>query len=913
MSASITSRVGTAHRRVAVRRSTCAIIVALLLHIPLAAAATTYFVRTSGDDDNDGLTPASARASVRLTARMLQSPGDRLIVGPGTYHEGNILPRGSGTPEAPIVLHADVTGELTGDPPGSVVIVPPNTPTANMGFVVYGRHDVVIEGFDVHNPADPAIHVRPHSRTHAASYNITIRGIQVVNALSRGLNIQAGGDIILTDNTFEGTRGGGIVVSGEDAPPARVTISNNLITKMGSAIVLESVADVTVADNDLRNNIRAGIRMSQCGRVTIARNQIQTPGRAIQGRAEQLVIQDNRLERGVQVSAQGDIDIRSNELAPAGVALSAHGGGNVQLIDNRLSRAYASGLVLTMMRNQGALLEAEGQTGNFTDNEFTDYMYLGTFEGDVDASRNRTGFLRVGGARVVVRENEITGTTKVSGGAALVSGNRTGELQIFRRRWFPNDLSESTVIEDNVCRGTLRVGEWVEPVHQAIVGRNTVAGSVRLFAQSALEVRSNTARAIECAFTEAGADLILSGNTATGSLTHGMAVTRAERGVIEDNLSSESAKSGLVTRASRNLTITRNTFRANQGGGLSVQGPLGGDCNDDFAVTVDEITTIVRIALATSPLVLCAAADLDSDGAITIDEIMHAAAAAFDRPEAFPPRVTVESNEVVDNARFGINLRAVGPVAVRHNRVLRNQGIALSLNGRGQDGIAVVGNVLGSSGAEGLLVRGALAVSLRNNVIFSNREAGVLLRGAPRTSVVNNLIYANGDDGISVGVGAEHPAGQAVVANNTIYANAGWGLTIGTNGVPSTEAVLRNNIIDENLRGGVAAASGSADGLALDYNLRNDPNYESLPVSDSDFEGDPRFVAPAGLDGVLGGEGFEDDNLRLEPGTPARDAGSAPAAELGITGSAIEGVEQDTGVVDVGFHYGASAEVQGAR
>src|SRR4249920_581220 len=75
-----------------------------------AAAATTYYVRVGGDDGNDGLTPATALAGVRMAARMLREPGDRLIVGPGTYREGNIAPFGNGTPEAPIVLLGDSSG-----------------------------------------------------------------------------------------------------------------------------------------------------------------------------------------------------------------------------------------------------------------------------------------------------------------------------------------------------------------------------------------------------------------------------------------------------------------------------------------------------------------------------------------------------------------------------------------------------------------------------------------------------------------------------------------------------------------------------------------------------------------------------------------------------------------------------------
>src|SRR5262245_8007862 len=39
-----------------------------------AAAATTYYVRSTGSDGNDGLSPVTAFASVRPAARMLREP-----------------------------------------------------------------------------------------------------------------------------------------------------------------------------------------------------------------------------------------------------------------------------------------------------------------------------------------------------------------------------------------------------------------------------------------------------------------------------------------------------------------------------------------------------------------------------------------------------------------------------------------------------------------------------------------------------------------------------------------------------------------------------------------------------------------------------------------------------------------------
>jgi hypothetical protein len=49
-----------------------------------------------------------------------------------------------------------------------------------------------------------------------------------------------------------------------------------------------------------------------------------------------------------------------------------------------------------------------------------------------------------------------------------------------------------------------------------------------------------------------------------------------------------------------------------------------GDCNNDFQVTVDEIVTMVNIALGSAPVGNCPSGDSDGSGSITVDEILLA-------------------------------------------------------------------------------------------------------------------------------------------------------------------------------------------------------------------------------------------------------------------------------------------------
>jgi len=81
-------------------------------------------------------------------------------------------------------------------------------------------------------------------------------------------------------------------------------------------------------------------------------------------------------------------------------------------------------------------------------------------------------------------------------------------------------------------------------------------------------------------------------------------------------------------------TIGQPATASLEGGGFSlVSGFWGGvsaatcvgDCSGDHMVTVDEILTMVNIALGNAPVSECTAGDANGDGMITVDEILTAA------------------------------------------------------------------------------------------------------------------------------------------------------------------------------------------------------------------------------------------------------------------------------------------------
>lgn len=78
-----------------------------------AITGATYYVRSSGDDAADGLTPETAWCTVQKAA-LTMGAGDGVYVGAGTY-SGPVAPANDGTASEPIHFIADTDGAGTGD------------------------------------------------------------------------------------------------------------------------------------------------------------------------------------------------------------------------------------------------------------------------------------------------------------------------------------------------------------------------------------------------------------------------------------------------------------------------------------------------------------------------------------------------------------------------------------------------------------------------------------------------------------------------------------------------------------------------------------------------------------------------------------------------------------------------------
>jgi len=316
--------------------------------------------------------------------------------------------------------------------------------------------------------------------------------------------------------------------------------------------------------------------------------------------------------------------------------------------------------------------------------------------------------------------------------------------------------------------------------------------------------------------------------------------------------------------------------------------------------------------------------------------------------------VTVRHNRI-QGCRTGIDVYAEGMIVIEHNRVIGNAASGISIDScllpdlfgpcRGLPSQPVVpivsNNRIGGNGAHGIFVRNGLDAIIQNNVVYANAFTGITLRGVPDALVVNNLVYRSGEEGLAIGSGFVAPeetidpaafaSPNAIVLNNTLYGSGEWGVEVGNPFAASPGAALTNNIIwangDGRLGVGVLNERGqqtvrkpSVCGYVAGFNAVLDEYGPDTPRNAYDLAADPLFVDLEGPDGVIGGEVVDgqfldrsaDDDFRLRQGngprSPLVDAGATTTARLGLTGSTAVDGRADDGQVDLGFHYGASAE-----
>lgn len=909
-------------------RGTCATIhlLALAFFLPAVIApgpafgGETYYVRSGGSDFDDGRTPATAFASLQHAMTILRSPGDTLIVGPGTYIEEDLQPAGNGSREQPIVIRADPTGTETGDPSGPVTIRPPATDAdtdteSTSGFRLEGKHDVAIDGFHIETATGPGILVGPHPITGIDSTRIAIAANSVLGSQNHGIGVHAVGDIAIHDNYIacserrSGSRAAAIFVRRGNEQAARPWIAANRIEDCEYGIRAEELRDATIIGNEVSASDYA-ISVSSAHGITLQDNIIRSSRMAaFTLYATDIRLVGNSADRDrwdhSSLHGSGRVQVSRNSFASLSPDIYTSAGTTLEVDDNILTFAWVRGedTHVTIRGNEGNSLAVEGvRRIEAEHNRFTAHVRLRAGE-LVEARENQFGNLDAAGETLTLERNEVDTELRGTAIELLARDNSAGSIRFQRQPRRPRATDrERSVIESNHARSEFRI------IGTDIEARDNTAGSqLTVLAYARAEVTDTSAAGLRCDIQSDGGVVDLRRNRIDGG--NGMVVRGARSGQVVGNEVVGSTIAGITVRRATGLRIATNHITGSAGAGISLDlgAVLTGDCDDDGQVTVDEILRAVDIVLGQQSLEDCLAIDGNGDGEATVDEVILAIDAALgDAPESSNAPTEVSWNRIEGSGSTGIDAVTATALHISSNVVLRSAKVGIAVRGaRNRPAVSIHGNVAGSNGGEGMFLRDSDAADVRDNIVFSNRESGILVRSSDAVSIVNNLIYANDNDGIGFGTGGSggRPTTGGMVMNNTLYGNGDWGVVIGDHRTNARGITLLNNILTGNQSGGIAVDHDSTAGLFVGFNLHDGRYGSGVQPSVTDFRADPRFANPTGDDGILGGEGFADDDFRLLPGSAAIDAGSATAAELGIQGSAVAGASSDDGIVDLGFHY----------
>ncbi len=217
----------------------------------LSSPPPVYYVRKSGSDLNDGLSPEQAFKTIQHAVSECVRAGTTVYVGPGVYAERIKISRKSsrdlvsGTKSDPIRLIADPTGKLTLDAPGEVVL--DGRGVERVGFEIVDIKHWSIDGFSIRNQRDYGVYVI------AGGVSVTNCTIEVPRKLA--FYARPVDDITISECNFERDIGSGSMIFifpmfQWAASPATITITRNDMAMKGDLYLSSPYANGTLSSSD---------------------------------------------------------------------------------------------------------------------------------------------------------------------------------------------------------------------------------------------------------------------------------------------------------------------------------------------------------------------------------------------------------------------------------------------------------------------------------------------------------------------------------------------------------------------------------------------------------------------------------------------------------------------------------------
>jgi parallel beta-helix repeat protein len=264
----------------------CRVGLALLLALAFAtpAEATTWYVRKTGNDMNDGQSAAQALLTINKAATFV-NPGDTVYVGAGTYGEWVVINRG-GTSGAIVSFIGDTSGQYMGDA-GNVIVSGESVRARcidvnNCSYVLlkgFQLTKATWDGLDADTNVsnltveDCQAYTNCEAGFDFAGNNCVVRRCVAYSNDEDGIAPEGGTGIIISECITYSNDGDGIHIKGGSA-----TVTNCVAYSNGQGIHISSSSGVVVVNNTVVDNSQDDIDMNDQSNLTVVNNIISDNG-----------------------------------------------------------------------------------------------------------------------------------------------------------------------------------------------------------------------------------------------------------------------------------------------------------------------------------------------------------------------------------------------------------------------------------------------------------------------------------------------------------------------------------------------------------------------------------------------------------------------------------------------------------
>ena len=761
--------------------STLAVLMALLAPHSVRAEGVTFYVRpedAGGADTNDGRSPDTAVATIGKGAR-LANPGDRVVVAPGLYHDGD-LPSGVAGMQRQgfrrVSVIADTSGTLFASPPGHVVI---DASGHTSGFELNDNEAVTIDGFVIYG-AGNGIYVKSGSHQSQIVNNI------VTGNHDNGIYVQDSTRVVVFNNLVYANDRVGILVTGDTIGSRGAAVINNTVYGNGDrGIFFSSTTIGSPAGLVLNNAIEANRGNGGAG---LQVNAISLPGFVSAGNVMDKVPNGTPLDASdirtptlyaidpsgpdgiVGGAGFGDDDFRFNQTAAAQ-------SNDSPILDAGVVDAAALGFTTASTRSDGQPDEGiadagyhYGNTGTTAVPALADLRYVPVYVDGVNGADFNTGAMpeqavqTLGGAMSLARAgNRIllaAGTYQEGDFTPMVKGPGGRDLAIVGAG------ADATIIDATFRDRAFRVeaGGWLSLTDLGISGARIAALQVR-----------NQSRA-----DLMGVSLVANSGLAVWVQTQ--SVVSVTDSHLDQNRSGVRNEDGEVTVTDCTICASCQEGVRTKGGTLRM-----------FDSTVE----------------------LGSDDGISV----------FSAAE-----LTLANTTVGGQQKTGVQVNLTDTVSVTDSVIFDNRGPGVRLFD--VPGPVLFNNLIYKNGSSGAVISGdtvgSPSAQVLNNTFYQNANRGLLLGGSdqeppsPTATVLRNIFADNGVAGLQV----NRLSKPGYIGDYTLSADAyGPGTPLGDHDIIALPMFMDPDGADDVLGG-----SGAADDDFRLQQLSAGQNMQSAAV-----------------------------------------------------------------------------------